>query len=30
MTGDLGPDGFTGKANLAGMGEGDWTGKRVN
>jgi hypothetical protein len=30
MTGDLGPDGFTGKANLAGMGEADWTGKRVN
>jgi hypothetical protein len=30
MTGDLGPDGFTGKANLAGMGEADWTGKRIN
>jgi hypothetical protein len=30
MTGDLGPDGFTGKASLAGLGEADWTGKRVN
>ena len=30
MTGDLGPDGFTGKASLAGMGDADWTGKRAN
>jgi hypothetical protein len=30
MTGDLGPDGFTGKASLAGLGEADWTGKRAN
>ena len=30
MTGDLGPDGFTGKASLAGIGDADWTGKRVN
>jgi hypothetical protein len=30
MTGDLGPDGFTGKASIAGMGDADWTGKRVN
>jgi hypothetical protein len=30
MTGDLGPDGLAGKASLAGMGDADWTGKRVN
>jgi hypothetical protein len=30
MTGDLGPDGFTGKASLAGIGEAEWTGKRIN
>jgi hypothetical protein len=30
MTGDLGPDGFTGKASLPGLGEADWTGKRAN
>jgi hypothetical protein len=30
MTGDLGPDGFTGKASIAGVGDADWTGKRVN
>ena len=30
MTGNLGPDGFTGKASIAGMGDADWTGKRVN
>jgi hypothetical protein len=29
MTGDLGPDGFTGKASLAGIGDADWTGKRA-
>jgi hypothetical protein len=29
MTGDLGPDGFTGKATLAGMGEANWKGTRV-
>jgi hypothetical protein len=30
MTGDLGPDGLTGKASLAGIGEAEWTGKRIN
>ena len=29
MTGDLGPDGFTGKASLAGMGEANWKGTRA-
>jgi hypothetical protein len=29
MTGDLGPDGFTGKATLAGMGEANWKGTRA-
>ena len=29
MTGSLGADdAFVGKANIAGMGEADWTGKR--
>lgn len=28
MTGDLGADGFAGKAGIAGLGEADWTGKR--
>jgi hypothetical protein len=29
MTGDLGADGFAGKAGIAGLGEADWTGKRA-
>jgi hypothetical protein len=29
MTGDLGADGFTGKASLAGMGEANWKGTRA-
>jgi hypothetical protein len=29
MTGDLGADGFTGKATLAGMGEANWKGTRA-
>lgn len=29
MTGELGAQGFTGKASLAGMGEADWKGTRV-
>jgi hypothetical protein len=29
MTGDLAPDGFTGKASLAGMGEANWKGTRA-
>jgi hypothetical protein len=29
MTGDLSGDGITGKANLAGLGEADWTAKRT-
>jgi len=29
MTGELGAEGFTGKASLAGMGEADWKGTRV-
>jgi hypothetical protein len=29
MTGDLGADGFTGKASLGGLGEAEWTGKRA-
>ena len=28
MTGELGAEGFTGKANVAGMGEADWKGTR--
>jgi hypothetical protein len=27
MTGDLGAQGFAGKADIAGMGEADWTGR---
>ena len=30
ITGDLGPEGFAGKASVAGLGEADWKGKRVN
>jgi hypothetical protein len=30
MSGDLGPDGFVGKASVPGLGEADWTGKRAN
>jgi hypothetical protein len=29
MTGDLGAGGFTGKANIAGLGDADWTGTKV-
>jgi hypothetical protein len=29
MTGDLGAEGFTGKATLAGMGEANWKGTRA-
>jgi hypothetical protein len=29
MTGDLGADGFTGKASLGGLGEAQWSGKRA-
>ena len=29
MTGDLGADGITGKASLAGIGEADWSAKRA-
>jgi hypothetical protein len=29
MTGDVGADGITGKANLAGIGEADWSAKRA-
>jgi len=30
ITGDLGDEGFAGKASVAGLGEADWTGKRAN
>ena len=30
MMGDLGADGFVGKASIAGVGETSWTGKRAN
>ncbi len=29
MTGTLGPDGFTGKTTIPGLGDADWTGKRA-
>jgi hypothetical protein len=29
MTGELGPNGLSGKSDLAGLGESDWVGKRV-
>ncbi len=29
MNGQLGPDGFTGKASMSGFGEADWTGVRT-
>jgi hypothetical protein len=29
MTGQIGPDGLTGKASVAGIGEADWTGVRA-
>ena len=30
MTGDLGPDGITGKSSVAGLGESDWSAKRAD
>src|SRR5262245_19637200 len=30
MTGELGPDGLTGKSSVAGLGETDWSAKRAN
>ena len=29
MTGELGPNGLSGKSAVAGLGESDWVGKRV-
>jgi hypothetical protein len=29
MTGDLGANGFTGKASLGGLGEADWSARRA-
>jgi hypothetical protein len=29
MTGELGPEGLAGKSSVPGLGESDWTGRRV-